>query len=92
MNEELANINETIAKLRIDLMATNQVLLAMSSTLTPDQQRQTLQALAELSVMQEQTVEQAQRPEAITLLQASIQRMYSALDGVAKMRAAKTGL
>lgn len=91
MKQDIATLKTAVTKLRADLMATNLTLAAMSSVLTAEQQRQTLKALAELSVMQEQTAEQAQMPEAIQLLQQSIQRMYDSLDGTAKMREAKLG-
>ena len=89
MKNDIEAIKTAVTRLRADLMATNLTIDALSSVLTPEQQRQVLKALSELSVMQEQTAEKAQMPEVIALLQQSIQRMYSSLEGTAKMRQAK---
>jgi len=67
-------------------MATNLVMSAIVGSLPPEQHLGVLRAIAQLSVMQEQTAEQAQMPEAVALLQASIQRIYTHLEGLQKMR------
>ena len=87
MNNDIEELKKYATKLRTDLTATNLLLLAMHGAMTPEQQQQVLKAVAALSVMQEQTAEQAQKPEAIALLQQSIQRLYTALLGAQKLRA-----
>ncbi|MDO8777068.1 MAG: hypothetical protein Q7K57_51840 [Burkholderiaceae bacterium] len=87
MNNDIEELKIYVTKLRTDLTATNLLLIAMHGAMTPEQQQQVLQAVAGLSVMQEQTAEQAQKPEAIAQLQQSIQRLYTALLGAQKLRA-----
>lgn len=86
MEKDIEELKQYVTKLRTDLTATNLVLTAAIGAMPPDQHRATLRAIAQLSVMQEQTAEQAQKPEAIALLQASIGRMYSQLEGLLTMR------
>lgn len=92
MNKDLEELRGSVQRLRADLMATNMALQCVLTCMTPDQQRQALTALAELSVLQEQFVAArptpAEREAARPILQA-VERQYQALQGAHKMRMAK---
>ena len=89
MNKELEAIRLSGQRLRSDLHATNAALCALASVLTPDQQSQLTKALAELSVMTEQSAENIRMPEVIAQLQASQEKLHQALIGSMAMRQAK---
>jgi hypothetical protein len=91
MQQDIAQIKTAITRLRADLMASNLAIAALTSVLTAEQRHQALQAMIELSVMQEQTAETAQKPDLIELLQPAVQRMYSNLQAAHKMRLHKDG-
>jgi hypothetical protein len=94
MNKEIENIKRTVEKLRADLMATNIALQCVMTSMPPDAQRQSLKAIAQLDVMQEQFVEQTQTPEVQELMQLvrqSVERLYQSLQGAHKMRMRKLG-
>lgn len=87
-------IVQTIERLRADLIATNAALIAVLTSMPPDQQRQALTALAEISVRQEQACERAATPDAEQALQqvhAATGRLYEALQGAVQMRLRKLG-
>jgi hypothetical protein len=88
MKQDFDSIKESFEKLRLDLLATNLALQAISATLPAEQQRQMLAAFAALAVQQEQTAERMQLPDLVTRMQAAHQRQYSALEGAQKMKEA----
>lgn len=90
MKQDIEALKASDQRLRADLMATNLALAAIASVLTTEQQRQTLKALAELGVMQEQTFERLGQGSLLQQQQAANQRLYSNLEGTMKMRQAKT--
>ncbi|MDP3651624.1 MAG: hypothetical protein Q8R67_08070 [Rhodoferax sp.] len=87
MKNDIAELKAYVTKLRTDLTATNLVLSSIAGSLPPEQHQAVLRAIAQLSVMQEQTDGQAQMPEEIRQnLQQSIQRHHDHLQGLYKMR------
>lgn len=89
MKEEFDKLKLSVERLRLDLMSSNLAIHAIASVLTSEQQPQVLKAFSELAVMQEQTAEKAQMPEVVASMQQAHQRLYSGLQGVMTMRAAK---
>ena len=89
MTKELEALRQSGQRLRADLMAANMTIGALASVLPPEQQQQLLKALAELSVLQEQTVEKAQMQEHTAALQAALERQYQMMQGSIRMRQAK---
>lgn len=87
--KELEAMRQSGQRLRADLHATTAALCALASVLTPEQQSQLTKALAELSVMTEQSAEKIRMPEVTGQLQASQERLHQALMGAMKMRQAK---
>lgn len=83
--KQIDNLTERGRRLRVDLMATNLALTALMGVLPEEQRQRWLASLAQLSVAQEQTAEQAGSSAAIELLQPAVQRMYTALEGAHKM-------
>ena len=86
---EIDLIKTTIEKLRADLMATNMALQCVMTAMPPDAQQQALKALAQLSVMQEQSVAKTQAPEAqaaMRLVTQAVDRVYQGLQGAHKLR------
>lgn len=89
MTTELEAMRQSGQRLRADLMAANLTIGAIASVLTTEQQAQLMKAMAELSVMTEQTAEKAQMPEHIAALQSALERQYQAVQGSIRMRQAK---
>ncbi|MDP3650923.1 MAG: hypothetical protein Q8R67_04485 [Rhodoferax sp.] len=87
MKNDIADLKAYAEKLRTDLIATNLVLTSIVGTLPPEQHLGVLRAIAQLSVMQEQSVGELQTPAAaMKQLQQSIQRHHDQLQGLYKMR------
>ena len=92
MTITLAALHASGQKMRADLMATNMALQCVMTAMPPEQQRQALVALAELSVMQEQFAAKLPTPQeraaARPVLEA-VERVYQGLQGAHKMRMPK---
>ena len=89
---ELKAIIAAMEKLRADLIATNMAMQCVMTSMPPEAQQQTLKALAQLSVMQEQSAASQQNPEtqaAMQLVQQAVQRQYQGLQGAHKLRMSK---
>ena len=94
MKEDMDLVKRTVEKLRADLMATNSVLMAIVTSMPAEQQRQALNAVAQMSAMKAQLVEKSQNPAEramLQLVQASEERLYQAMQGAHKMRMQKLG-
>lgn len=91
MKQDIEKLKTAVTKLRADLMASNLALQAILTAMPLDDQKQALKALAQLSVMQEQFAEKTQTPAAQEQMKTVVQatdRLYQALQGAHKMRAA----
>jgi hypothetical protein len=87
MKQEIEELKAYSTRLRGDLMATNLVMSAIVGSLPPAQHLGVLRAIAQLSVMQEQTVGQsAKQAEAMQPVQQSVQRLHDHLQGLYKLR------
>jgi len=87
MKQDIEEMKTYATKLRTDLTATNLVLSAIVGTLLPEQHLGVLRAMAQLSVMQEQTGVAAGMPEeALRSLRQSVQRHHDHLQGLYKLR------
>lgn len=87
MKNDIAELKAYVTKLRTDLTATNLVLSSIVGTLPPEQHLGVLRAIAQLSVMQEQSVGAPEtQAAAMQQLQQSIQRHHDQLQGLYKMR------
>ena len=87
MNEDIEELKAYATRLRADLMATNLVMSAIVGTLPPEQHLGVLRAIAQLSVMQEQTAGLSPaQAAAMQPVQASVQRLHDHLQGLYKLR------
>lgn len=87
MTQEIEELKTYATKLRTDLTATNLMISAIVGSMPPKQHLAVLKAIAQLSVMQEQTGAAAGAPEEVLRsLQQSVQRQHDHLQGLYKMR------
>ena len=87
MGNDISELKTYASKIRADLMASNLVMSAIVGTMPPEQHQAVLRAIAQLSVMQEQTAEKAQMPpEALQPVLESINRLHDHLQGLYKLR------
>lgn len=88
MSNETNAINEKIDRLRADLAATNQALVAMASVLTEEQHARVLQLLAKLSGAKQRSFEKISIPAvqaSIPLHQEAESQIYSAIQATRKL-------
>lgn len=87
MNEDISELRRAMRVLRADLSATHTALLAVTSTLSPQQMQQALETLAQLSAAQDETAEATQQPEAYQqAMHQAQQRQYGSLQEVIQAR------
>jgi len=92
MKPDLEQLHEATRKLRADLAATNMALQCLLTVLSPDQQKQALAALAQLSVAREDFAAQIPSKavqEAQQQIQQAVERLYQALQGAHRSRMSK---
>lgn len=87
MKKDIEELKAYVTRLRADLMATNLVLSSIVGSLPAEQHQGVLRAIAQLSVMQEQSAAQSPtQAAALAPVQAAIQRHYDQLQGLYKLR------
>ena len=89
MKEDIALIKTTVERLRADLMANTMALQCVMTAMPPDAQRQTLKALAQLSVAREQSAARSTDPlvhTATEQVMQAVDRLYQGLQGAHKAR------
>jgi small-conductance mechanosensitive channel len=94
MKQDFDELLSSVKKLRAEHAATTMALQCLLTVLTPDQQRQTLKALAQLSVMREESAAKSPNPAAQEETQRVVQaldRLYQGLQGAHKLRMSKLG-
>lgn len=92
LQKELLRLSAGYRRLRADLSATNTAVLAVMTSLPPEQQQQLLKAFAEMSALKQQIAEQQSDPavpEALQQIQEAEARVFQAMQGAQKMAAAK---
>jgi hypothetical protein len=88
MNDDTPSLDDKIDRLRLDLMATNQALMAIAAAMPPKQLQSVLTMLAKASARKQETFERIPLPalQAALLQQREAEdRLYQGLQGAPKL-------